>query len=459
MEQRGKPPGKLCPFCGKDGARVFEHKGIPFFKCFHTSCPSGTCDEGKAFDAIGFLAFELGLSRREAFVTYLKEAGVWTEARLSPNLIAPHKRRTPLPEGDPDQPPETDGPKVDAPADARHPAGDDQNPAGDDPGDPDAGADACNPLPAAAGDAPPEETEAAVSTAPLPPAAAVSLDAPGFLALRAFYEKLTLSPADAAAFWTKRGLTPETCARLGYRSNPKSNRDLLLALANAFPPAVLVESGLWVRGSKPGDSLMPNVQYHGWGIAGKIPKEAREPGGPEWRWDWTGPVLIPYFQSGQLVHLRPHKGMMKEKPVWFYAVPRAGSEPATGAILTEGEFKAAALAQVLGDTVAVGSLPGITMSKQLLPDIEDWLSAQGVRQVVVAFDNEEKGDPNLPGFKPEKWRRYDTQVWARYLVKRLADAGYEAGLAQLPDAWRDPATGKGDWDGALRRLLDASPPA
>lgn len=473
MEQRGKPAGKRCPFCGKDGAGLFEHKGLAFFKCFHTSCPSGTHE--KAFDAVGFLAFELGLTRREAAITYLKEAGVWTEERLAPSVIAPQKRRTPLPEAtEPDQPPE-EAPSADASADACNPRSDTPR----------------VPLPAAAGSAPPEEMAAAATAAPLPPAAAVSdesdrsdgsdgsadaqppdappdpgrpsgeqnLNAPPFLALRAFYERTALSDAEQTALWLKRGLTPETCARLGYRSNPRTNRAALLELAQEFPPAVLIESGLWLRASKPAEPPKPNAQYHGWGLAGKIPKAEREPDGPEWRWDWTEPVLIPYFQAGALVHLRPHKGMMREKPVRFYTVPLPADAHPTCAIITEGEFKAAALAQALGGDAAVGSLPGISMSKQLLPDIEDWLSALGVRQVIVAFDNEEKGDPNLPGYKPEKWKRYDTEVWARYLAKRLTEAGYEAGLARLPNAWRDPATGKADWDGALRRLLPEGAPS
>ena len=87
MEQRGKGPSNgtwrsfpKCPFCGKDGAGVFEHNGRQWFKCHHTSCRSGTAGEKNAWDEVGFLAYELGTNRREAFKTWLKEAGVlWEE--------------------------------------------------------------------------------------------------------------------------------------------------------------------------------------------------------------------------------------------------------------------------------------------------------------------------------------------------------------------------------------------
>src|SRR6185503_19143608 len=85
------------------------------------------------------------------------------------------------------------------------------------------------------------------------------------------------------------------------------------------------------------------------------------------------------------------------------------------AALVEGEFKAAALFQAIGDVAAIAALPGITMAKPLFGDIEDWLADRDLRQVVVAYDNEEKGDKKLPGYKEEIWKRYDSEIWARYL--------------------------------------------
>jgi hypothetical protein len=152
--------------------------------------------------------------------------------------------------------------------------------------------------------------------------------------------------------------------------------------------------------------------------------------------------------------------MMSGKPPHFYVV-RAKSQ-ANGernlqvkpefALVTEGEFKAAALWQVLGGAAEIGALPGITMAKPLLGDVEDWLETTAVRQVVVGYDNEEKGEESLPGFQREKFRRYDSHIWARYLARRLSSQGYEGKVCVLPDEWRDKK-GKADWDGHLAALV------
>ena len=36
---------KHCPFCKKDGAEISGRSGRDFFKCYHTSCPSGKARE------------------------------------------------------------------------------------------------------------------------------------------------------------------------------------------------------------------------------------------------------------------------------------------------------------------------------------------------------------------------------------------------------------------------------
>lgn len=69
-----------CPFCQKKAkAAVFKRPGSEkeYFKCFYSGCPSGTAE--RAFDEIGLLAHISNLNRKEAFVAYLKQAGVWKE--------------------------------------------------------------------------------------------------------------------------------------------------------------------------------------------------------------------------------------------------------------------------------------------------------------------------------------------------------------------------------------------
>src|ERR1035437_3699226 len=103
MEQRGKGPSNgnwksfpKCPFCGKDGGGVFLGKfGGDLFKCFHSSCPTGNV----AMDEVGFLVIELGLSRKDAAITYLKESGVWKEREAYAPSVMPGKgaRKNKLP--------------------------------------------------------------------------------------------------------------------------------------------------------------------------------------------------------------------------------------------------------------------------------------------------------------------------------------------------------------------------
>ncbi len=84
MEQRGKAPTNgnwksfpRCPFCGHPGsAGVFSGRHGELFKCLYASCSSGTQHEKRAWDEIGFLAYELGLSRREAAFVWLRLAGL-----------------------------------------------------------------------------------------------------------------------------------------------------------------------------------------------------------------------------------------------------------------------------------------------------------------------------------------------------------------------------------------------
>lgn len=142
----------------------------------------------------------------------------------------------------------------------------------------------------------------------------------------------------------------------------------------------------------------------------------------------------------------------------------AGSSTPKMAIITEGEFKALALVQALngrlpsdnGDYCA-GALPGITNAKNwfVWEPMKDWLEGVQPKSVVVAYDSEEKGDPKLPGYTPNRWNRHDALVWARYLVEKLAREAHDVRLGLLPVAWRD-AKGKADWDGALAQLVKSS---
>jgi hypothetical protein len=292
---------------------------------------------------------------------------------------------------------------------------------------------------------------------------------PGLLALRWFYERLTLSAEDQRELWEKRGLTEATIDLFGFRSNPQSNKELLLEMSKTFPPAVLLDCGLWkLDDKKPSNPPKPNPQYYGMSILekrdGKGRKVRDEDGEAIKECVWNHPILIPYFNAaGELVHLRPHKGMMAGRTPQFY-VCRPGKKfldrfsaicpKPQFASISEGEFKAVAVWQVLRDVAAMGALPGITMAKPLFGDIEEWLEETGVRQAIVGYDHEEKGDEKLPGYQEDKWRRFDSQIWARYLARQLSKQGYDGKVCVLPKEWQNKE-GKADWDGRLAELCKA----
>ena len=302
------------------------------------------------------------------------------------------------------------------------------------------------------------------------------LTQPARQALRWYYDRQSLNEADRKSLWEERGLNDATVELLGFRSNPDTNKGLLLEMGKHFPLAVLVESGLWKEDvTKVGELAKPNPQFHGMSILERrdaAGKKIRNANGEVLReCVWNHPILIPYFnEAGELFHLRPHKGMMAGKSSRLYVVrPRGQASRTTRqgvggeiGLVAEGEFKAAAVWQALGDEVEVASLPGITMAKPLIGEVEDWLESRGIRQVVVVYDNEDKADERLPGYQPEKHRRFDAPIWARYLARQLSRQGYDGKAGRLPDEWRDDQ-GKADWDGYLavlvRRLgcIDGSP--
>ena len=283
------------------------------------------------------------------------------------------------------------------------------------------------------------------------------------LAIRHFHERLTLTREDESKLWTKRGLTPQTCAALGFKSSLRTNEKILLEMKEKFPVNVLLDAALWTQGERPTDMPHPNTQYCGWGVAGKNKDSGEE------EWDWTFPILIPYVnEAGEVIDLRVHKRTQKaQHPRLYLPRPLKGHRdkftPADGGpadprfvAWTEGEFKGAALFQALWDQSAIAALPGISMSKPLWGDIEDLVIELGMRrQSIVVFDNEDKSTPGLPGYKEEKWKRFDSEVWARYLARRIARTGFTAKVGHLPNDWRD-AKGKADWDGALALLIERS---
>jgi len=271
---------------------------------------------------------------------------------------------------------------------------------------------------------------------------------------------------------TRRGLTPETCAALGFRANPRSNEALLQELEATHDWEERSASGLWLEADRKRKlGRRPNTQYCGKGQVGRKPAaEAKKPD-DKWQWGWSQPVLIPYFDAtGELVKLRPHKGgassgtQAGSERIYIPRCPDAVQDTVENfftVIICEGEFKAAALWQEIGAgaelnygdkarPVGVCALPGISFVKNhaYRADLEEWLQAVGCRRVIVAFDDEDKSGKPLA-------QRFDAKKYERYLAQDLATKLHLTGLvANWPPEWRN-AKGKADWDGALVKLLTA----
>jgi hypothetical protein len=283
------------------------------------------------------------------------------------------------------------------------------------------------------------------------------------LALREFYSRLELTAADGELLLRKRGLPAEAHVAFGFKSSAKANREILESLFPKYAEEELTEAGLWR--TKDG-KCKPEPQLYGFGNTGK-----KEKG--ELVWGWVHPILIPYFdKDGEVVAIRPHKGNVAGKPARLFVARFAKGWNQTDraertdrtrlaifkpahCVITEGEFKACALYWVFGGKAGVAALPGIQQSKNyaIFEELKDWLKNDcRPEKLIVAFDNEEKGDAKLPGFKPDKRKRFDAEIWARYLAYTLEQSFCLTRICRLPDNWRD-ANGNADWDSALARIM------
>ncbi len=314
---------------------------------------------------------------------------------------------------------------------------------------------------------------------------------PSLRALRYFYERCSFTEEHQRQCWAKRGLTPESCEAMGLVSGQASNKVILDGMLEVFPLDVLEDAGLFgkykygTNGPQefdPDAPIVPSRFFHGYGISGIKPKEDRRNEDDKFLYGWCQPILIPYFdEAGELVKLRPHKGGIAGDSVRLFIAltgrkwrekKSVGDRPHPGPLpqeretdaplplqevfetvsITEGEFKAMAVWQATAGKIGSAALPGISTGKPLFPDIEDWVADIAAKRAAVVFDNEDKSDPKLPGYKEDEWERYDPEAWARWLAGQLSKCGVDARVGKLPDEWRDK-NGKADLDGALAFLI------
>lgn len=469
MTERGKAISTekksfKCPYCQKDSASLFHPTGSSneMFKCFSTHCASQTHGKGAAWDEVKFLAYEMGISERDAAIVYLKEAGVWREQERTSSSVMPgsRARKNKLPQPPAQEPAKPETSKSE-PVESKEPAKTEQK---------------TEPqnvihLPKENPVKPPEEIEQELQKETNEAFTPIETNEGGILGrmiLEEFFLELVLSGADEETLFRKRGLTTATARALGFVSSPKSNEQILLRLGTKHPWDECSASGLWLPEDKEKKRVRrPNSQFYGFGVKGKKPKTDRRDKRDRWIWGMTHPVLIPYFdEAGKIFKLRPHKGGAPANTLCGASriyVPRDYHRAADIAecfpkvVICEGEFKAAALWQMLGagrddggEPIGVCAIPGINFGNNydLREELEAWLKSVQCRQVTVAFDDQDKSD------KPLR-ERHEAIIWSRYLATSLARKLFITGkVCVLPKTWRDQ-TGKADWDGALAKFVHA----
>lgn len=321
-------------------------------------------------------------------------------------------------------------------------------------------------------------------------------------ALRAFYSALKWDPRDAIALFERRGLAPSTCRAAGLRSNRLDNFEILRGLYPKFPVEVLEQAGLWERASSHGDidedanpeldsrgravpiqGCVPSRFFYGYGVIGQ---EKAPDGTKRLKYGWNYPPIIPYFdlipdddEPGHASALVT-EGEYKALAAWqaFVRDPKKVQPPPLDRLVglrTHKKWGKGALPHLYMTPVepkpllGVAAVPGIGYvvkdggTWQVAHMLEEWIARRGVERCWTIFDNEEKGDPSLPGFNPDIEQRFDSVVMALYHCKQLSSRGVRGYFSMLPDELSDghavywdkcrDGSGKADWDGLLRAMI------
>jgi hypothetical protein len=239
-----------------------------------------------------------------------------------------------------------------------------------------------------------------------------------------FIRLAPLTPGHRQELHTKRGFSDRTIDELKFKSCGEYLKQVIERLREKFSDDDLRESGLLFEVN---GTLTYNDQLLG------------------------DRVIIPYLDARDNVyHLRPHKLGFQGFPPEVYcdklaAEAAGGDGAAKEAIITEGEFKAAAIRQFGFLGVAA---PGISsFGSKHFERLVSFLKLHSIKRVYIIFDNEIKDDPELPNFKERPENRWDTDYWTYMMAYRLGREGFIARCGKLPDDWRKD--GKIDFDGAL----------
>lgn len=290
---------------------------------------------------------------------------------------------------------------------------------------------------------------------------------------QALYESLILNAADHERLKRERGFSDDLIKLAGLRSSHVGNREIILKLAEKFPPSHLAYVGILFETD---DGFIPSQIFCGWGRTGEELVDPRTKKKKLVRKAGVNPILIPYLNTaGECFMLRPHKDNIRRPDgvddldedycglhVYCQHLLRNvglndfySEDHKNFCVVTEGEFKALALIQAGIPAVAV---PGIQQIQNTVfrDRLVNMLREFGKTDVVICFDNECKDDPQFKKYyKADEWKRVDTVVYARLTAQKLYQRGIpRTRIAYLPDDWR--VRGKADWDGALNTFIEAA---
>ncbi len=333
--------------------------------------------------------------------------------------------------------------------------------------------------------------------------------------LREFYGETVWEAADQLALFQKRALVPSTSRVLGFRSNRPENEPVIRALAGKYEASALASAGLLERNfdeTRPvagyPAGYRPASGFTGFGEVAKVKlkgqnldrmkdelrdrfkefapltfkvdeegKELRviglnrapiipyfqtlpeEPesiydlmvicegefkGGAVWQAFAAEPSTLPEPNVARLIALRTHK-------LWAWgAQPHCWQTPSGhGTIRMEGK----------DCRVGVVALPGIHFGRleggtwQVADELRECLRLTRTRTASVFYDNEEKGDERLPGFQERVDRRFDSVAQGLFLARDLWKVNVAGQFGMIPNEFRNPQTGKVDWDQALADLV------
>jgi hypothetical protein len=438
---------KECPGCqNKDSTfRVYQTgKGNWAWGCYHTSCPLSfdNVRAAKHGDTIGMIMNREGCDRHAAIDILLSMVGI-PNPKHDPMFQDDGKKKPrKKPQAAPAAEPSPSPAEETTPAPAPTPA-------------PRAAEPPSTPAPTEVNDHNHEDPGFSLTADPEEPPPV--LPPPQPTVWEDLFSRLSLTASDREALKRKRGFTRETIESAGYRSSSGGNRDALAPLLSEYPYGLLLSEGIAVKDTETG-KVKINSQLCGWGLV------KRGDSNHDDEWGWTNPILIPYRdKDGRCIGIRPHKGglsgkryMRKQGFEHAFRSTRTRTHLYTSflfwhrpegwerkCVLTEGEHKANALAQC---GIPACAVPGIQMPRNEIfaEEMLSILREAGIREVIVAFDNEDKSH------KADPWDRYDVEVYALYTCHVLRGNGFLPSHCIIPDEWRD--NGKADWDSALAKF-------